>query len=50
MIKIFIDSDILLDLLLKRNKHEDASKLITQIVNNKFIGYTTPLVIAIFII
>ena len=46
MIKIFIDSDIILDLLLKRNKYEDAAKLITKIVDNQFIGYTTPIVIA----
>ncbi len=46
MIKIFIDSDIILDLLLKRNKYLDAAKLITKIVNDQFIGYTTPIVIA----
>lgn len=46
MIKIFIDSDIILDLLLKRNEYESVAELMTGIVEKKYLGYTTPIVIA----
>jgi predicted nucleic acid-binding protein len=47
MIKLYIDSDIILDLLLKRNDYyNNAAELMTKIDKKKFKGYTTPLVIA----
>ena len=46
MIKIFIDSDIILDLLLKRNEYLSSAELMTGLINQEYIGYTTPIVIA----
>ena len=46
MIKLYIDSDIILDLLLKRNDYDNAAELMTKIDNKKYKGYTTPLAIA----
>ena len=46
MIKLYIDSDIILDLLLKRNDYDNAAVLMTKINKKKFKGYTTPLIIA----
>lgn len=46
MTKIFIDSDIILDLLLKRNEYLSAAELMTELINKKYHGYTTPIVIA----
>lgn len=46
MVKIFIDSDIILDLLLKRNDYYNSACLMTGLVENKYIGFTTPIVIA----
>ncbi|MCK5672700.1 MAG: PIN domain-containing protein [Spirochaetales bacterium] len=46
MIKIFIDSDIILDLFLKRNEYESAAELMTGLVEKKYLGYTTPIVVA----
>lgn len=47
MIKLYIDSDIILDLLLKRyNYYNNAAELMTKIDKRKYKGYTTPLVIA----
>lgn len=46
MVKIFIDSDIILDLLLQRNDYHDSARLMTGLVENKYIGFTTPIVIA----
>jgi len=47
MKKIFIDSDIILDLLAKREPHYIYSaKLFTLIDQQKFIAYTSPIVFA----
>ena len=45
--KIFIDGDVILDLLLKRTHFfEAAAKLFTLIEKDKIAGYTSPLIIA----
>jgi len=46
MNKLFIDSDILIDLLAKRTYYEEALKLLSIITENKAKAYTTPLVLA----
>ena len=46
MIKLFIDSDIILDLLIKRKEYESSALLFTQLEKRDFIGFTTPIVIA----
>ena len=46
MNKLFIDSDILIDLLAKRTHYEEALKLLSIITENKAKAYTTPLVLA----
>ena len=46
MIKLYIDSDIILDLLLKRNDYDNAAELMTKINKKKYKGYTTPLAVA----
>ena len=46
MIKLYIDSGIFLDLLLKRNDYNNAAELMTEIDKKEYKGYTTPLVIA----
>lgn len=45
--KIFVDGDVILDLLLKREKfYKKAVRLFTLIEKGKIAGYTSPLVIA----
>lgn len=46
MIKLYIDSDIILDLLLKRNDYDNAAELMTKIDKKKYKGFTTPLAVA----
>ncbi|HMB99876.1 MAG TPA: PIN domain-containing protein [Flavobacteriaceae bacterium] len=46
MNKLFIDSDILIDLLAKRTHYNEALKLLSIISENKAKAYTTPLVLA----
>src|SRR3990172_13269074 len=47
MIKLFVDSDIILDLLAKREPHYiHAAKLFTLIDQQKIIAYTSPLIFA----
>lgn len=46
MTKLFIDSDIILDLLIKRNEYESSAKLFTLIDKKIFAGFTSPIVIA----
>ena len=46
MVKIFIDSDIILDLLIKRNEFESTAQLFTKINNKELMGFTSPLVFA----
>ena len=47
MIKLFIDSDIILDLLAQREPHfEYAAKLFTLIDQQKVEAYTSPLIFA----
>lgn len=47
MIKLFVDSDIILDLLAKREPHYiHAARLFTLIDQNEVIAYTSPLVFA----
>ncbi len=46
MIKLYIDSDIILDLFLKRNDYDNAAELMTKIDKKKYKGYTTPLTVA----
>ena len=44
MTKIFIDSDIILDLLTKRNDYQSSADLFTRISNSQYTGYTSPIV------
>ena len=45
--KVFIDGDVILDLLLKREKfYKEAARLFTLIEKGKIAAYTSPLVIA----
>ncbi|MBN2657191.1 MAG: PIN domain-containing protein [Spirochaetales bacterium] len=46
MIKIFVDSDIILDLLLKRKEFDASARLMSSLVNLQYKAYTTPIVIA----
>jgi len=47
MMKIFVDSDIILDLLAQREPHfEHAAKLFTLIDQQKIEAYTSPLIFA----
>ncbi len=47
MHKIFIDSDIILDVLAQRNQFYDpAARLLTAIVKGRIAAFTSPLVIA----
>ena len=47
MIKLFVDSDIILDLLAERDPHYiHAARLFTLINQNKIIAYTSPLIFA----
>ncbi|MHB8132450.1 MAG: type II toxin-antitoxin system VapC family toxin [Mobilitalea sp.] len=47
MIKLFVDSDIILDLLAEREPHHiHAARLFTLINQNKIIAYTSPLIFA----
>ena len=46
MNKIFIDSDILIDLLAKRTYSDEALKLLSIVADNKAKAYSTPLVLA----
>ncbi|MEW6196525.1 MAG: PIN domain-containing protein [Bacteroidota bacterium] len=47
MIELFIDSDIILDLLAKREPHyKPVARLFTLIDQNKIIAYTSPLIFA----
>lgn len=46
MTKIFVDSDILIDLLAKREFYQEAAILMTLVKRNKMHAYTTPIVIA----
>lgn len=46
MDKIFVDSDIILDLIQERENYSDALKLFTLIEENKVKGYVSPLIFA----
>ncbi len=47
MIKLFVDSDIILDLLAEREPHYiHAARLFTLIDQNEIIAYTSPLIFA----
>lgn len=46
MIKIFIDSDIIIDVLAKRKEYQPASELLKLLDGIKLSGYTSPIVIA----
>ncbi|MEW6654608.1 MAG: PIN domain-containing protein [Bacteroidota bacterium] len=47
MTKLFVDSDIILDLLAEREPHYiHAARLFTLINQNKMIAYTSPLIFA----
>ena len=46
MIRIFIDSVIILDLLLKRDDYSYSAELMTKILNKEYSGFTTPIAIA----
>jgi len=45
--KVFIDANILLDFLLKRNDYEDAKKVIRLIINKKISAFITPAIVHI---
>jgi predicted nucleic acid-binding protein len=44
--KVFIDSDIILDLIQERENYSDAVKLFSLIEENKVVGYISPLIFA----
>lgn len=44
MDKLFIDSDIILDLIQEREGHKDAKQLFTLIEENKVKAYVSPLI------
>ncbi len=44
MDKVFIDSDIILDLIQERENHKDAEQLFALIEENKVRGYVSPLI------
>ena len=46
MTSIFLDSDIIIDLLAKRENYLDAAALFSIIRNKEILAYTTPLVLA----
>ena len=46
MIKIFVDSDIIIDLLAKREHYLAAARLLAVIRKKKVQAYTTPIVLA----
>lgn len=46
MDKIFIDSDILLDLIQERENYPEAVQLFTLVEENKVRGYVSPLIFA----
>lgn len=46
MNNLFIDSDILIDLLAKRTHHDEALRLLSLMTENKAKAYTTSLVFA----
>jgi predicted nucleic acid-binding protein len=47
MIKLFVDSDIILDLLAQREPHYiHAARLFTLIDQNEIVAYTSPLIFA----
>jgi predicted nucleic acid-binding protein len=46
MDKVFIDSDIILDLIQEREHYSDALQLFTLLEENKIKGYVSPLIFA----
>jgi predicted nucleic acid-binding protein len=44
--KLFIDSDIILDLIQERENYSDAVRLFSLIEENKVAGYVSPLIFA----
>jgi len=46
MLKLFIDSDVILDLLIKRNDFNSAAELFTEINHKKIQGFTSAFVFA----
>jgi len=46
MDRIFVDSDIILDLIQERENHKDAKQLFTLIEENKVKGFVSPLIFA----
>ena len=46
MTKIFVDSDIIIDLLAKREHYLEAAELFSIIKNQQIQAFTTPLVLA----
>ena len=45
--KIFLDANVLLDFLLKREQHEESGKIIRYITQGDFKGFVTPSVVHI---
>lgn len=45
--KIFLDANVLLDFLLKRDHYDDAKKIISLVVDGKASAYITPAVVHI---
>ena len=46
MTKLFIDSDVILDLLVQRNEYEASAELFSRIEEKKYKGFTSPIVFA----
>lgn len=45
--KIFLDANVLLDFLLKRDQYEDARNIISLVVDGKVYAYITPAIVHI---
>ena len=45
--KVFLDANILLDFLLKRNDYPDAERIIKLILDKKIRGFITPAIVHI---
>ncbi|HMF73287.1 MAG TPA: PIN domain-containing protein [Flavitalea sp.] len=47
--KIFLDANVLLDFLLKRDNYEDAKEIMSLVVDGKANAYITPAIVHIVV-
>ena len=43
--KVFLDANVLLDFLLKRERYEDARDIMSLIIEGKLIAFITPAIV-----